>query len=355
MERLLDPVKKNTKEYLMSTVMPKLIQGLTEMTIERPSNPHGWLARFLLAQAPEPEPDLQLPTEDKISLRLSWKSEISEIFFSPQEFEHLIHVNVNEAPLQDASNALVSLLKDTNQDLEYKPSSKRNIPEESVSPHAKFQVEAASPIETPLEMPSATHSKLKPNEPNPSIGSSLFRTAKRISSDPIHFVQIAIFGSNTQEKNSEPWSQWDASRAQLPWYVKVMGVGHASEIFSPTGNSLTVTSTDLENIPIDKSNGELNWMVYCRWIAQHLQLDNDIGTGKRICLSFTAKVTPKAKSKKALPTGSIRKGHKIYFGCHFFFSSPYPFLLSSVPFVTSILLLLFFLPPANLIILASFY
>ena len=48
---LLTPLKRGTKDYLLRAVVPSLVHGLTQLAIERPGDPHLWLAEYLLSKA----------------------------------------------------------------------------------------------------------------------------------------------------------------------------------------------------------------------------------------------------------------------------------------------------------------
>lgn len=52
-DHLLAPLKRGTKDYLLKSIVPSLVQGLTQMAIVRPEDPHVWLAEYLLERSPE--------------------------------------------------------------------------------------------------------------------------------------------------------------------------------------------------------------------------------------------------------------------------------------------------------------
>ena len=45
---MLRPLQKGTKDYLLRSIVPSLVHGLTQMAIERPSDPHLWMAQYML-------------------------------------------------------------------------------------------------------------------------------------------------------------------------------------------------------------------------------------------------------------------------------------------------------------------
>ncbi len=86
MESVLSPLKKGTKEYLLKvvrvasprvmgvvggvfmprrrtdarvccplaqTVVPTIVEGFTQLAVDRPTDPHLWLAEFLLSRSPQ--------------------------------------------------------------------------------------------------------------------------------------------------------------------------------------------------------------------------------------------------------------------------------------------------------------
>ena len=55
MERLMTPLKRGTKDYLMRIIVPSLIEGLTQLSISRPQDPHLFIAKFLLNKSPAAE------------------------------------------------------------------------------------------------------------------------------------------------------------------------------------------------------------------------------------------------------------------------------------------------------------
>jgi hypothetical protein len=44
----LQPIKAGAKAYLAKAVVPSLVEGMTKLSIARPTDPHVWLAQFLL-------------------------------------------------------------------------------------------------------------------------------------------------------------------------------------------------------------------------------------------------------------------------------------------------------------------
>ena len=48
----MTPLKRGTKDYLMRIIVPSLIEGLTQLSISRPQDPHLFLAKFLLNKSP---------------------------------------------------------------------------------------------------------------------------------------------------------------------------------------------------------------------------------------------------------------------------------------------------------------
>lgn len=48
---LLSSIKRGTKDYLMQSVVPSLVEALTELAIHRPEDPHLFLAQFILKRA----------------------------------------------------------------------------------------------------------------------------------------------------------------------------------------------------------------------------------------------------------------------------------------------------------------
>jgi hypothetical protein len=52
MDDLLTPLERATKDYLMRTVSADLMEALAVMAVERPADPHLFLATRLLAASP---------------------------------------------------------------------------------------------------------------------------------------------------------------------------------------------------------------------------------------------------------------------------------------------------------------
>lgn len=48
---LLAPLKKGTRDYLLRVMVPSLVEGLTQLSIHRPEDPHRWMAEFLLSKS----------------------------------------------------------------------------------------------------------------------------------------------------------------------------------------------------------------------------------------------------------------------------------------------------------------
>ena len=59
MDDALTPVEREVKEYLVGTLATDLAAALALLAVERPADPHMWLARALLAKSPRGAATLQ--------------------------------------------------------------------------------------------------------------------------------------------------------------------------------------------------------------------------------------------------------------------------------------------------------
>ena len=172
MEHLKSPLKSGTKDYLMKQIVPTLIEGLTQLSITRPGDPHKFLASFLLKKSPKQQKYVIMSETEIEALRSSSEGTEAAVG-SAVSAARLLSATSDEAKGEAELGDGAEAKTETKVELELDPAPQPEIEDElkaGVEPspenEAEIETEAEPEIKSEAETEAKAEPKLKP-EPEP--------------------------------------------------------------------------------------------------------------------------------------------------------------------------------------------
>ena len=161
MEQLKSPLKSGTKDYLMKQIVPTLIEGLTQLSIMRPGDPHKFLASYLLKKSSSPE-KLVILTEAEIEALRGTSIQTERAAGSAVKAARALSSaqdgTSNQEPQVESEH---ESQMECQTEPEPEPNEEANLPELEPEPKLEPEPQVEVEIETPSKMEKETEPELE--------------------------------------------------------------------------------------------------------------------------------------------------------------------------------------------------